>query len=140
FGRGWCAFGSAVRIRNRSSALSPLNFLRADWLRLRLKTSRSSDGGESLEGRKATGVAQPHLDRMFADVAVAAKHLDRVVGDLERRGRDIAAREIALLMRVLSAVEMPCGLPYQQARRVDLDRHVGQHEGDRLLCGDRHPE
>src|ERR1700722_11161065 len=75
-----------------------LNIYRA-WISLSSPGSfqTSSDRGESLQGRKAARVAQPHLDRILADVAVTAEHLHRVVGHLERRSGDIVAREIALL-------------------------------------------
>src|SRR5579885_1668234 len=52
-----------------------------------------SSDGEAVERRKAPRVAQPELDRMVADVAVAAQDLHRIVGDLERRARRVVLRE-----------------------------------------------
>ena len=93
-------------IRNRSCRRSPSSMishaLDSELLRrvssgLAAKSAQPSDRGESVERGKAARVAQPHLDRMLADIAVAAEHLDRVVGDLQRGCGGIVAGEIALL-------------------------------------------
>src|SRR5579884_2628100 len=99
-----------------------------------------SSDGEAVERRKAPRVAQPELDRMVADVAVAAQDLHRIVGDLERRARRVVLREHRFPCRRQAAVDPPGGLPGEQAHGVDLDRHVGELEGDRLLLRDRLPE
>src|SRR5437867_10286895 len=95
------------------------------------------DDGHAVEGREAARVAQPELHGMVADVAVAAEDLDGVVGDLERGLARIVPRQIALAGRGLSLVEAGGRLPGEQAHGVDLDRHVGEHERDRLLLRDR---
>ena len=71
------------------------------------------------------------------DVAVAAEHLHRAVGDGERHVVGEALGEAGLARRVAALVEAPGGLPHQQPRGVDLDRHLGEHERDRLALGDR---
>jgi len=45
---------------------------------------KASDGGEAFEDREAARVAQEHLDRMFADIAVAAENLHSIVGHTQR--------------------------------------------------------
>src|SRR5437870_13115327 len=113
-------------VRGRSWSCSPLG--------------SALDDGHAVEGREAARVAQPELHGMVADVAVAAKDLDGVVGDLERGLARIVPRQIALAGRRLSLVEAGRRLPREQPHGVDLDRHVGEHEGDRLLLRVRLPE
>src|SRR5579883_1494585 len=92
-----------------------------------------SGDGEAVERREAPRVAQPELDRVVADVAVAAQDLHRVVGDLERRARRVVLREHRFPRRREAAVDPPGSLPGKQPHGVDLDRHVGELKRDRLL-------
>src|ERR1700688_2864022 len=83
-----------------------------------------------------TGVAEVALDVVLARVAVAAVDLQRLVGDpLRHLGRE----ELGLrgLERVaLPLVPGPGRLPGQQARGVELGRHVGEIELDGLEVGE----
>src|SRR4051794_35935147 len=85
-------------------------------------------------------VAHELLDRVLLDEAVPAVDLHGVGGDLHRGvGREaLGARG---LQRVAGAlVEQHGAVPRGQARQVHLRRHVGDHELDRLVHGDRHAE
>ena len=73
---------------------------------------------------EAAGVAQEQLDQVVADVAVAAEHLERVVGDLEHLVGGVLPGEVGLARGRLALVEAPGGLPGEQPHGVDLDRHV----------------
>src|SRR5437764_3152694 len=83
-------------------------------------------------------VAEPLLDRVLLDVAVAAKDLDGVGRDLHGDVRGEALRH-----RALGALEWPplgghpAGSPDEQPRGVDLHRHVGELEPDRLVLPQR---
>src|SRR5262249_109178 len=77
---------------------------------------------------------------MVTDVAVASQHLERVVGDLEHLVGGVLSREDGLARGRQPLVQPPGGFPREQANGVDLDRHVGEHERDRLLLRDRHAE
>src|ERR1700694_1413105 len=79
-------------------------------------------------------VPEPLLDRVLLDVAVAAEHLDGVGRHLHGN-----VRREALGHRAFRALERPAlrrhpsGTPDEQARGVDLHRHVGELEADRLV-------
>src|SRR5258708_20719379 len=76
-------------------------------------------------------VAEPLLDRILLDIAVAAEHLDGVCGDLHRSVRREALRHgtfRAIKCPVLR--RHPAGAPDEQASGVDLHRHVGELEAD----------
>src|SRR5690606_13728669 len=82
-------------------------------------------------------VAVVALGRILAHVAVPTEDLHGVlrylVGDL--RGHQLAHRRLG---RVPLAGRLePRGPVGQQPGRVDLGRHVGEHEADRLMVGDR---
>src|SRR3954451_17087563 len=93
-----------------------------------------------LEDRVDLGVAVPALDGVLPRVAVAAADLDRVLGDAhgDLRGLVLAHRAFAVLVAAVAG--QPGGPPDQEARGVDLDGHVRQLEGDRLVHDDRPPE
>src|SRR5207253_1729041 len=80
------------------------------------------------------GVAVPLLDGEVADVAVAAADLDRLLGDLHRHLAGLELRHRAFGLGELATVAaFPQGPPDQRAGGLDLGRHVGEHEGDRLV-------
>src|SRR5438094_5306228 len=87
-------------------------------------------------------VAHELLDRVLLDVAVAAEDLHRVGRDLhggvgrEAFGEGGVQRRLACV----ALVEHPGRLPRQQPRRLDLRRHVGDHEADALVHRDRQVE
>src|SRR5690348_13148952 len=70
-----------VQARNRSlftltgPCLAHLNKFMREVLEAR------SDHSPALDDAKRAGVAQPHLHRMFTNVAVAAKNLERIICD-----------------------------------------------------------
>src|SRR5437867_2273418 len=96
----------------------------------------SSHYRQPFERGKSTAVAQPQLDRVVADIAVATEDLESVVGGLEHHGGGVVLRQAGLTGGLRSSVDLPRGLPGQQPGRVNLNRHLGQHEGNRLLLGD----
>src|SRR5258707_7025577 len=79
-------------------------------------------------------VAHQLLDRILLHVAVAAEDLDGVGGDFHHRVGREPLRKGRVERRAASSpiVEHPRGLPDEQARGLDLGRHVGDHEIDRL--------
>jgi hypothetical protein len=76
----------------------------------------SSDQRQGFEAGEAARVAQMHLGQVLAGVAVAAQHLDRSVGDGERDPARLVDGQGGLACGVLSLVQLPGGLPGQQAR------------------------
>ena len=86
---------------------------------------------------KPRALRRQQLGQVVADVAVAAEHLHGVVGDVERQLRRTGRSRAWPRASRPRPVELPRGLPGEQARGVDLDRHLGEHEGDRLLLRDR---
>src|SRR5690348_1230591 len=93
----------------------------------------SSHDGEAVEGREPARVPEPELHRMLADVAVPAEDLEGVVGDAERGLARVVLDERRLAGCRLAGIELPRRLPREEAHGVDLDRHVGELERDRLL-------
>src|SRR5207237_6066114 len=86
-------------------------------------------------------VPVPLLDRELTDVAVAAADLDRLVrhldGDLPRLElghRTLRHRKAA------GVAALPESPPDQPAGGLDLERHVGELEGDGLVLDDRPAE
>src|SRR5438094_8316780 len=73
---------------------------------------------------------------MLADVAVAAEDLHGVVGDVQGRLTGVLLNEDSLARRRTAGIELPGGLPGEEPHRVDLELHVGELEGDRLLLRD----
>src|SRR4051794_25445805 len=95
------------------------------------------DLGRSLEDVVDLRVAVHALHRELPRVAVAAQDLH---GALRRPHGNLARLELA--HRALGVLELvgvaahPGGAPDQQPGGVDLELHVGQREGDRLVLDD----
>jgi len=84
-------------------------------------------------------VAHQLLNRVLLDEPVAAVDLDGVGGDLHR-GVGGEALGVRGLERVaLALVEQHRRVPRRQPREVNLGRHVGDDELDRLVHRDRTP-
>src|SRR6266540_3573266 len=98
------------------------------------RDDQALDLARALEQGVDLGVAVPFLDREVADVAVAAADLDRLLGDLDRHLAGLELGHRAFGPGELAAVAaLPQRLPDQRPGGLDLGRHVGQHEGDRLV-------
>ena len=83
-------------------------------------------------------VAVPALDRVLADVAVAAHDLDRLLGHPDRGLAGVELGHRALARGELLAVPAhPRRSPDEQAGGVDAGLHVGELEGDGLVFDDR---
>src|SRR5213593_2132865 len=109
--------------------------------RQRPRDDQALDLAGAFEERVDLGVAVPLLDREVADVAVAAADLDRLLGDLDRHLAGLQLRHRALRLLELAAVTaLPQRPPYQCSRGLDLGRHVGEHERDRLVLDQRASE
>src|SRR5687768_15103476 len=95
----------------------------------------------ALEDRVDLRVAVPALDGVLARVAVAAEDLDRALGgpDRDLPGLELGHRALGVL-EGLAVAGHPGGAPDEQARGVDLELHVGEREGDRLVHRDRAAE
>src|SRR5215218_7586135 len=98
------------------------------------------DLGRALVELHDLRVAHQLLDRVLLDEAVAAVDLHGVGGDLHRRVRGEALRVRGDERVALAGVEQVGRLPGHQAPGLDLRRHVGDHELDRLVHRDRHAE
>src|SRR5260370_10019215 len=83
------------------------------------------DAANTLEDRKRSGVAVPHLDRMGSDEAMAAKVLDAFVGDRHRLRRGIGVGELRRPACWPLALPFRGRPPAHPARTLDLDMHVG---------------
>ena len=83
----------------------------------------------------------PLLDGEIADVAVAAADLDRLVGDLDGHlaGLQLGHRALRLL-ELAAAAAFPERPPDQGPSGLDVGRHVGEHESDRLVLDQRAAE
>src|SRR2546430_11629701 len=67
-------------------------------------------------------------------MAVAAADLDRLLGDLDRDLAGLQLGHRALSLGELASVPpFPQRPPDQGPSGLDLGRHIGQHEGDRLV-------
>src|SRR5215211_3926192 len=88
------------------------------------------------------GVAHELLDRILLDVAVTAEDLDGVRRDLHGRvgGEALRERRVERGLAPEAVVEHPRSLPGEQARGLDLRRHVRDEEVDALVHGDRDVE
>src|SRR5207249_1430618 len=62
------------------------------------------------------------------------RHPIRDLSRLELRHRALGSSEL------MADVAHPRGAPAEEARRVDLERHVSEREGDRLVADDRSPK
>src|SRR5713226_236316 len=139
----------ARRCRRRASrgSTAPAEAPRAAALLLtlvareRLRDHEPLDLARALEQRVDLGVAVPLLDREVADVAVAAADLDRLLRDLHCHLAGLQLRHRALgLLELAAAAAFPQRSPDQRARRLDLSRHVGEHERDGLVLDQRPSE
>src|SRR5665213_645737 len=83
-------------------------------------------------------IAQIALDRIFLDVAVAAVQLQRLVDDLETGVGGEALGHGALGSGFgIVALKRTGGAMHHEPRRVELGRHVGEAELERLELGER---
>src|SRR6185437_17181514 len=107
----------------------------------RPRDDQALDLARALEQGVDLGVAVPLLDREVADVAVAAADLDRLLGDLDRdlAGLQLGHRALGLL-ELAAIAALPQRPPDEGARGLDLGRHVGEHECDRLVLDQRAAE
>src|SRR5215207_3312038 len=91
----------------------------------------------ALADREDLGVAVEAADRVLLDVAVAAVDLDGLLGGAHG---EPAGLELGLgggEAEGLAGVLLEGGLVGEQARGLDLGRHVGELGLDRLVLGDR---
>src|SRR5262245_48823048 len=95
-----------------------------------LLVSRWSDDGNAVHDGEAAGVTQEQLDQVVADVAVAAEHLERVVGDLEHLVGGVLAGEIGLGGSREAAMEGPGRYQGERATGNDIAHTVLASEGD----------
>src|SRR3954468_16722911 len=95
------------------------------------------DLGRALEDVVDLRVAVHPLDRELAGVAVAAEDLHGPLGgpDGDLAGLELAHRALGVLELVAVAAH-PRSAPDEQAGGIDLELHVGQREGDRLVLDD----
>src|SRR6266568_1767375 len=97
------------------------------------RDDQALDLARALEQGVDLGVAVPLLDGEVADVAVAPADLDRLLGHLDRHLAGLELRHRAFCFLELAAITaFPQRPPDERARGLDLSRHVGEHEGDRL--------
>ena len=75
--------------------------------------------------------------QVVADISVATEDLYCAVRDLKRDSRRLVVRQPSEPGRILASIERAGRLPDEKPSAVDLDRHVGELEGDRLTCCDR---
>src|SRR3954452_18517038 len=123
----------AVRIRSAVDAirldLVPLEELLADHHALDLRGALA----DQQQGR----VAVEALDLVLLRVAVAAVDPEGLLDALLARLRGEQLRHPSLQVGALAGVLHPGRLAGEQARGLDLGRHVGELELDRLMLGDR---
>src|SRR3954452_4779321 len=95
------------------------------------------DLGRALEDVVDLRVAVHPLDGELARVAVAAEDLHGALGGPhgDLAGLELAHRALGVLELVAVAAH-PRGAPDEQAGSVDLELHVGEREGDRLVLDD----
>src|SRR6476646_6102382 len=124
---------TAVLIRSAVEAmrldLVPLEELLADHHALDLRGS--------LADQQQRRVAVEALDLVLLRVAVAAVDAEALLDALLAGLRGEQLRHPGLEVGALASVLHPRRLAGQQARRLDLGRHVGELELDRLVLGDR---
>jgi hypothetical protein len=87
--------------------------------------------------RSRERVAPETGERQVVHQAHTAENLDRLVGDAGEhfRGIDLCRGDLAVRRQAL--IEPPRGIERQQVGSVDLGDHVGELEGDALVCADR---
>src|ERR687896_1875586 len=121
--------GGLPRRAGPESDLVPLQELAPDHHALDLRGA--------LADQQQRRVAVQALDLVLLGVAVAAVDAERVLDDLLAGLRREQLRHAGLEVRALAGVLHPRRLEREQARRLDLGRHVGELELDRLVLGDR---
>src|SRR5439155_18421362 len=95
----------------------------------------------ALEDRVDLRVAVHPLDGVFARVPVPAEDLDCPLGRPHCHLAGLQLRHRALgVVEVLAGAAHPRGAPDEQTGGVDLELHVGEREGDRLVLDDRTAE
>src|SRR2546428_13825906 len=105
------------------------------------RNDKPLDLAGAFEQRVDLGVAVPLLDREVPDIAVTAADLDRLLGDLDRNLAGLQLRHRALgLLELSAAAALPQRPPDQRPRRLDLGRHVREHERARLVLDQRPAE
>src|SRR6185312_8562319 len=82
-------------------------------------------------------IAEVALDRIVLDVAVAAMELQRLVADPEAGiGREALGHRAAHRRVRLPGIERRSRAPHHEARRLELRRHIGELELQRLELGE----
>src|SRR6266516_3148820 len=94
----------------------------------------------SLEDLRHLDIAHVAFDRVVAHVAGATQHLDRVGGDLHSHIGGEAFSHRCVQAGVLSLIDLVRGLVDQEARGLDLHRHIREHKLDALEDADRMAE
>src|SRR5712691_11796132 len=131
----------ARRCRRRASRGSRTSVAVALVVGDRSRDDEPLDLARALEEGVDLGVAVPLLDREVPYVAVAAADLDRLLGDLDRDLTGLQLRHRALgLLALTTAAALPQRPPDARPRGLDLGRHVGEHERDRLVLDQRPAE
>src|ERR1700712_2659062 len=97
----------------------------------------SSDEDRSFHQADGSQVAVPPLHRVFLDEAVSAEQLYAVQTDLHAALGTQPTSQGDLALGGLALRDAAGGPPGQQAHALQLDRDVGDHEGDRLAVRDR---
>src|SRR2546428_2867105 len=100
-----------------------------------LDLARALEQGVDLGGRRIIKKQE------VADVAVPSADLDRLLGDLDRDFARLQLRHRAFgLLELTAAAAFPQRPPDEGAGGLDLRRHVGEHERDRLVLDQRPAE
>src|SRR5215210_3774141 len=123
-----------------SVLVSPLDTRRSlDLVALQelLADHHALDLGGAFADQQQRRVAVEALDLVLLRVAVAAVDSERLLDDLLAGLRREQLGHAGLEVRALAGVLHPGRLQREQARRLDLRRHVGELELDRLVLGDR---
>src|ERR1700693_5881287 len=85
---------------------------------------RDLDADRAFHYRNAARVAIPHLDRVIAQVSMAAEHLDAFISDPHRLLAVVGVRELRLPGRVAALLENRGRLPRHPSHRVGFDPHI----------------
>src|SRR5206468_7117865 len=87
-----------------------------------------------------TDVAKGALDHRVARDADRSENLDTAIDDTEQRFRNKDFTHGGFVTRLLMLVEFPGRVPDGQARHVQVDLVIGQHESDPLVLAERPSE
>src|SRR5215470_13540985 len=98
------------------------------------------DLARSLVDARDARVAHQALDGHLAGVAVAAVDLKRRVANLARALRRVELGDRRLAREGAALLLEPGGAQDEEPRRVELCLHVGEHDLDRLVLGERDVE